>query len=62
MGRRINNKEEKIYVLETNTIPGMTSESLFPKAAKAAGISFSKLLDKLIKFALEVNEVDAKQK
>ncbi len=47
----------QIYVLETNTIPGMTSESLFPKSAKSAGISFSKLLDKLIILALEGNEV-----
>lgn len=41
----------KIYVLETNTMPGMTSESLFPKSAKTAGLNFSKLLDKLIEFA-----------
>ena len=42
-----------IYVLETNTIPGMTSISLFPLAAKVAGISFSQLLDKLIELSLE---------
>jgi D-alanine-D-alanine ligase len=42
----------KIYVLETNTIPGMTPTSLFPQAAEAAGISFSRLLDKLIDMAL----------
>ncbi len=36
------------YVLETNTIPGMTATSLFPQSAKAAGISFSQLLDRLI--------------
>jgi len=42
-----------LYVLETNTIPGMTRESLFPKAAKAAGISFPKLLDRLIGLALD---------
>lgn len=35
-------------VLEVNTIPGLTSESLFPKAAKAAGISFEELVEKLI--------------
>jgi len=39
---------EKIYVLETNTIPGMTATSLLPQAAKVAGISFPKLLDKII--------------
>jgi len=44
---------ETIYVLETNTIPGMTPVSLYPLAAKAAGISFSRLLDNLIELALE---------
>lgn len=42
-----------IYVLETNTIPGMTANSLFPLAAKAAGIDFPELLDRLIELALE---------
>ncbi len=41
-----------IYVLETNTIPGMTETSLYPQAAQAAGYSFSGLLDKLIELAL----------
>jgi D-alanine-D-alanine ligase len=45
--------DETIYVLETNTIPGMTPVSLFPLAAKTAGISFSRLLDRLIELALE---------
>jgi D-alanine-D-alanine ligase len=45
--------DELIYVLETNTIPGMTPTSLFPRAAKAAGISFGQLLDRLIELALE---------
>lgn len=40
-------------VLEVNTIPGLTPMSLFPKAAKAAGISYNKLLDKIIKYAIE---------
>lgn len=42
-----------LYVLETNTIPGMTATSLFPQAAAVAGISFSALLDKLIELALQ---------
>lgn len=41
-----------IFVLETNTIPGMTPTSLFPQAARAAGISFSELLDRLIEMAV----------
>lgn len=41
------------YVLEINTIPGLTQMSLLPKAAKAAGLSYSKLLDKVINYALK---------
>jgi D-alanine-D-alanine ligase len=44
---------EELYILETNTIPGMTATSLFPQAAAKAGIEFSQLLDKLIELALE---------
>ena len=43
----------RIVVLETNTIPGMTPNSLFPKAARAAGMSLSALMDKLVQLALE---------
>ena len=38
-------------ILEINTIPGLTPMSLFPKAAKACGISYSKLLDMIIGYA-----------
>lgn len=41
-----------IYVLETNTIPGMTPTSLLPQAAAAYGLSFPFLLDRLIELAL----------
>ncbi len=41
------------YVLELNTIPGMTPTSLLPEAAKAAGIEFPELLDRIIAYALE---------
>ncbi len=40
------------YCLEVNNLPGMTSTSLLPKQAKAVGISFEELLDKIIKNAL----------
>lgn len=40
-------------VLEVNTIPGLTSESLFPKAAKVAGLDFVRLIDHLVKIALK---------
>ncbi|MBW2505784.1 MAG: D-alanine--D-alanine ligase, partial [Deltaproteobacteria bacterium] len=45
--------DDDIYVLETNTIPGMTPTSLLPQAAAAAGLDFSALLDRLIELALE---------
>ena len=38
----------RVYILEVNTLPGLTSESLLPKAAKAAGIEFLQLLDIII--------------
>ena len=40
-------------VLEINTIPGLTKMSLVPKAANAAGISYSKLLDRIISYAIK---------
>lgn len=43
----------KLYVLEINTIPGLTPASLFPKAAAAEGISYTQLIDKLIDYAIE---------
>ena len=46
-------RDERVYVLETNTIPGMTEQSLVPLAAKTAGFSLSELVDKLIMFSLE---------
>ncbi|MEK9209577.1 MAG: ATP-grasp domain-containing protein, partial [Patescibacteria group bacterium] len=41
-----------IYLLEINTLPGLTSESLIPKSAEAIGLSFPALLDHLIQLAL----------
>lgn len=45
--------EEECWVLETNTLPGMTETSLFPDAARAEGISFPELCTILIEEALE---------
>lgn len=46
-------KENNPYVLEINTIPGMTDMSLLPDAARAMGISYVELCDKIVKLALE---------
>lgn len=42
----------RIVVLETNTLPGMTEESLFPKAAAAAGMDIQELCDRLVSLAI----------
>lgn len=41
------------YILETNTLPGMTPLSLFPDSANVAGISYGELLERFIALALE---------
>ena len=41
-------KENNPYVLEVNTIPGMTATSLVPKAAAAVGITFADLCERLL--------------
>ncbi|MFW8602157.1 D-alanine--D-alanine ligase family protein [Desulfobacterota bacterium M19] len=45
--------QKGIFLLETNTIPGMTPTSLLPRAAAAAGLPFPALLDRLIELALQ---------
>jgi len=42
------NSEGSPFVLEVNTIPGMTKTSLLPDSAKAAGISFQELVSLLV--------------
>ncbi|NQU77559.1 D-alanine--D-alanine ligase [Candidatus Falkowbacteria bacterium] len=44
---------DKIYLNEVNTIPGFTSISMYPKLWQASGLSYSKLLDRLIELAIE---------
>lgn len=41
------------HVLEINTLPGLTATSLIPKSAKAAGISFTELLNKIIEYSIK---------
>lgn len=43
---------ERLYCLEANTLPGMTATSLLPKAAKAAGLSFADLCERIIELSL----------
>jgi D-alanine-D-alanine ligase len=45
--------EGAVFLLETNTIPGMTKTSLLPDAAAAAGIVFPELCERLVRLGLE---------
>lgn len=54
-------KNENIFILELNAIPGMTEVSLVPEAARMAGISFEALMNLLLEEALEVAQATARQ-
>lgn len=55
-------KNGELFVNEANTIPGFTNTSMYPKLWEASGISYSKLLDKLIVLAFEKYEKEKKLK
>jgi len=46
-------KDNIPWLLEINTIPGMTETSLLPDAAKACGISFDRLVQKIVELSIE---------
>ncbi|MBC7348919.1 MAG: D-alanine--D-alanine ligase [Candidatus Aminicenantes bacterium] len=46
-------KTNKIYINEINTIPGFTEISMYPRLWEVSGLSFSRLLDRLITLALK---------
>ena len=39
---------QNFYVLEVNTVPGMTSHSLFPKSAESIGLSYDELVKEIL--------------
>jgi D-alanine-D-alanine ligase len=43
----------KVFVNEINTIPGFTKISMYPKLWEASGVSYPRLIDRLIGLALE---------
>jgi D-alanine-D-alanine ligase len=47
------NDQDAFQVLEVNTVPGMTSHSLVPMAAKAAGYSFDELVSEILQTAVK---------
>jgi D-alanine-D-alanine ligase len=52
----LDQKTGKPYLLEMNTSPGMTSHSLVPMAAKAAGVSYADLVLWLLSQTLQQKE------
>ena len=48
----VEDRTNKIYINEINTLPGFTNISMYPKLFESIGIEYSKLLDKLIELAL----------
>ncbi|MDP1853359.1 MAG: D-alanine--D-alanine ligase [Candidatus Omnitrophota bacterium] len=52
----------RLFVLELNTIPGMTQTSLLPKAAQAVGVNFIQLCMKLLSLALTPRKQDRKMR
>ena len=44
--------QDQLYVLEINTMPGMTRESLYPKSAAEAGLSWKRLVERLVELAI----------
>jgi D-alanine-D-alanine ligase len=47
--------EGKMWVLELNTIPGLTEQSLFPKAAAVAGINMQQLVQQFLRMVASLN-------
>jgi D-alanine-D-alanine ligase len=45
--------EGEAWCLEANTLPGMTANSLLPKAARAAGMTFPELCDRIVRMAAD---------
>jgi D-alanine-D-alanine ligase len=52
----------RLVVNELNTIPGFTSISMYPKLWQASGISYTKLIDRLIRLALDRHRQKARMK
>lgn len=49
----LDDKNQKVYINEINTIPGFTSISMYPKLWQASGLAYGDLLDTLINLALQ---------
>lgn len=54
--------EGRVFINESNTIPGFTCISMYPKMWEASGVSYAELIEKLITLAIEKFESDQKLK
>jgi D-alanine-D-alanine ligase len=45
-------KDQQFYLLEVNTLPGMTETSLLPEIARGTGISFEQLVERILSCAI----------
>ncbi len=52
----VNKETDTIHLNEINTLPGFTSISMYAKMWEASGVSYGRLVDKLIKYALNPDE------
>jgi D-alanine-D-alanine ligase len=51
--------EDEVWVNEINTIPGFTHISMYPKLWAASGLSYSKLVERLLDLAVERHEEES---
>jgi len=52
---------DELIVNEINTIPGFTTVSMYPRMWEASGLSYPELVDRLVRLALERQELEAKR-
>lgn len=52
-------EEGRAWCLEVNTLPGMTPNSLIPKAAKIEGYSYAELCEKIVELSIEARKKEA---
>lgn len=53
----VEKKSNTVYINEANTIPGFTSISMYPKLWEKSGLSYTKLIDKLIALAIQKHKI-----
>ena len=52
-GGALRNGEGNVWFLEVNTLPGMTPNSLIPKAARVEGLGYDELCEKIVMLSMK---------